>query len=513
MLLDARDSTRAPLSLSTARRSSLLGLGLVVFACFAWPGLMLLRDLTDPALRGPGIPRHALSLHRDLTERFTVWANARVASRAAAQASLHDVPSTEWPMFSAVFYLLGTVELERAAAAGLIAPDEAPMRYAGPAVEAARALLVDPVEHSWVRTHWGADYLHRENVFFRSLLIAGLSAHAELTHDASSLPLLRDQVETLAAALDASPFGILEDYPGECYPIDVLAAVGLIRRADRVLGTDHSAFAARELRAFSGARADRFGLPRFRVSLPSGSEDQPSRGIGTSWSLVFAPELWPERSAQWYSTYEANFWDDHGWAAGFREYARGTEPEWTFEIDAGPVVDGFGTAASAFGIAAARRNGRFDHAFTLSAEMAAASWALPGGTLLLPRAISSAADAPYLGEAAILSFLTVQPREGVPVVTGGRLPGSVWFALVVYLGVPALVVFAAWRERRVGSTRPAPALLQWAMALLALVAVGAWFSGHALPAALTLVIALLLPFTLRRRSACSTPRGTSPQPA
>jgi hypothetical protein len=477
---------------SLVRRASLVGLGLVVGACFAWPGLSLVRDLTDPAMSGPGIPRHAVSLHRDLTDRFAAWAQARRSSRAAASASLHDVPSTEWPMFSAVFYLLGTLELERAAASGLIPHDEAPMRYAGKAVEAAREMIVDPVEHTWVRTHWGAGYLHRQNVFFRSLLIAGLSAHAELTHETASLPMLRDQVETLAADLDASPLGVLEDYPGECYPIDVLAAVGLLRRADRVLGTDHSAFVTRELRAFTGERADRLGLPRFRVALPSGREEQPSRGIGTSWSLLFAPELWPERGADWYTTYDANFWADHGWAAGFREYARGTEAEWTFEIDAGPVVDGFGTAASAFGIAAARRNGRFDHAFPLSAELAALGWPLPDGTLVAPRAISQLADAPYLGELGILYFLTVQPVAGLPVKTGGRIPWAVWFALGVFFGAPLLWLRAASRERGVVDDRPAPKALLRAMALFALLAVGLWLTGHGLGALLMVVVTLLL---------------------
>ncbi len=494
MLLDTQTVGRTSLSLSTVRGVSLAVLAVVVGACFTWPGVTLVRDLADPAMAGPGIPRHAVSLHRDLTERFTVWARERSTSRRAAAASLHDVPSTEWPMFSAVFYLLGTVELERAARAGLIPESEAPMRYAGPAVEAARALITDPVEHSWVRTHWGPNYLHTQNVFFRALLISGLTSHAELTHDGLSLPLLRDQVETLAAELDASPFGILDDYPGECYPIDVLTTVGLIRRADRVLGTDHSAFVARELRAFTGARADQFGLPRFRVSLPSGREEQPSRGIGTSWSLVFAPELWPEQGARWYTTYEAHFWQDHGWAAGFREYAPGTEPEWGFEIDAGPVFEGFGTAASAFGIAAARRNGRFDHAYTLSAELAASSWPLPGGTLLLPRTISHAADAPYLGESAILYFLTVQPIEGMPVVPGGRIPGSVWFALVVFLGPAFLVLALAWRERRVETNRAAPAALLCAMGLLCPGAGVLALAGHGVAAACTAVLALLLPF-------------------
>ncbi|MBZ0121797.1 MAG: hypothetical protein K8H88_32690, partial [Sandaracinaceae bacterium] len=359
-------------------------------------------DLRDPALSGPGVPARALALHRDLTPAFEAWARERVASGRAADAPLHDVPTTEWPMFTAVFYLMATQELETAARRGELPAEQAPLRYSAGAVEAARALIVDPVHHTWVRTHWGQDYLHREDVFFRSLLIAGLTSHEALTHDARSIAMLRDQVESLSADLDRSELGLLHDYPGECYPIDVLAAIGFIRRADAVLGTDHSAFVERSARAFDGDRLDRAGLPRYRVLLPSGAEVQPSRGIGNSWILLFAPDLWPERSRGWYARYEDHFWRDRGWAAGFREFLPGTEPDWTFEIDAGPVLDGLGTSANAFAIAAARRNGRFDHAYTLSSEMIATSWPLPDGTLLGPRAVSHAADAPYLGEAAIL---------------------------------------------------------------------------------------------------------------
>ena len=345
-------------------------------------------------------------------------------------------------MFTSVFYLLATEELERAYERGEI--DVSPMRYAGPAVQAARDLIVDPSHHAWVRTHWGDDYMHDENVFFRALVISGLTSHEALTRDGSSLAMLRDQVESLAEALDASPWGLLDDYPGECYPIDVLAAIGIIRRADAVLGTDHSAFVARSLRAFEGDMADSHGLPRYRVDLPSARQVQPARGVGNSWILVFAPELWPDRAREWYSRYESSFWEERGWASGFREWARDEgEPEWGFEIDAGFVFDGLGTAASAFGIAAARRNGRFDHAYALSAELAAVQWALPDGTLFWPRAFSHAIDAPYLGEAGLLYFMTVQPASDVPIVRGGHVPGLVFVGLIVYFGMSAVGVWVA----------------------------------------------------------------------
>ena len=248
-------------------------------------------------------------------------------------------------------------------------------------------------------------------------------------------------------------------WAGECYPIDVLAAVGLIQRADAVLGTDHSAFIRRSRRAFEGNMADGLGLVPFRMDLPAGTQVQPSRGIGNSWVLLFEPDLWGvEHASRSYSTYEEHFYQRSIWAEGFREWAReGSEADWGFEIDAGPILDGFGTSASAFAIAAARRNGRFDHAFALSMEASAASWTLPDGTLWLPRTVSHAADAPFLGEAAIMYFLTVQPAPGATVTPARGLPALAWIGFFVFFGVPTLAWGSLLRRVLAARARAQPA--------------------------------------------------------
>jgi hypothetical protein len=228
-------------------RNLVLTLSVVLFLLA--PGLALLSDVVDPAMRGPGIPRRARAIHASITPRITRWALERIETGRAAEAALHDVPTTEWPMFTAVFYLMGTEELERAWEREGRVGDE-PRETSREAITAARDLLLDPSHHTWVRTHWGEDYLHEQNVFFRSLLIAGLTSYENLTRDGTTREVLLDQVSTLSAELDASPLGVLEDYPTECYPIDVLAAIGLIERADRTLGTDHGAFLARSRRGF-----------------------------------------------------------------------------------------------------------------------------------------------------------------------------------------------------------------------------------------------------------------------
>ena len=401
--------------------------------CFLVPGTQVVRDLSDPALAGPGISQRALELHQSLSARMGPWARDRIASGDATRIPLHDVPQNEWPIFSAVFYLNATEALANAGH---------DVTYADDAIEASRDLIMDEGHHTWVRNHWGDDYLHDHNVFFRSLLIAGLTSYCALRESPDDLAFLRDQVETLSADLDASAHGVLEDYPQETYPIDVLAAIAYIHRADAVLGTDHSAFVARARRAFVAPYDDDSGLVRFRVDLNFEGDPgampravQPGRGIGNSWVGIYAPELWPEDAARWHAIHTAEFWQERAWATGFREYRRdGNEGEWTFEVDAGPVLDGFGTSASAFGIGAARRNGRFDQAYTLTTQMVATSFPWSDGSLLLPQEFSDPA-APMLGEAALLHFLTIEPAEGFNAVSGGEITFLVYACLAVYFGV------------------------------------------------------------------------------
>jgi len=490
---------------------------LIVAAATGWffvaPGVAMVRDLSDDALGAPGVPEKVWRMHHTLTPRFEAWARDRIEHGRGSDAHLYDVPTTEWPMFTAVFYLLATEELQAAWEKGAHREEPAPAVRARSAVDTARDLVLDPANHTWVRTHWGEDYLHRENVFFRALIIAGLTSHAKLTGRVH--PMLRDQVETLSSALDRSERGVLHDYPGECYPIDVLAAVGFIQRADAVLGTDHSAFVQRAVRAFEGPMADDLGLVPYRMDLPEHTQVQPSRGIGNSWILQFAPDLWSKRASRWYARYEESFWQKTWWAEGFREFAKGRDQaEWQVEVDAGPVLDGFGTSASAFGIAAARRNGRFDHAYTLASQLAAASWTLPDGTALAPRVLSHAAAAPYLGETAIMYFHAVQPADGVPIVTGGRTSGLVLFGFLVYFGVSAIVlVGVALGLRRLGREKVrgrAPRLQAAVWALATLGGVVLLVSGQLAFGAFALMVAQLLPVELGMQSVGTCPaRRTS----
>ena len=425
---------------------------LVVLAAYflILPGFILIHDLLDPNLRQPGgIPRIAWRVHASLTPRYAKWAQARIASGRAGHLQLYDVPSTEWPMFGSVFYLAATENLQRAWDKGERGSSIAPKVYAREAIEAATELIMDPTHHTWVRTHWGPNYMHKENVFFRAMIIQALTCRQNLIGDGKYLDILRDQVETLSGELDRSPYGLLHDYPQECYPVDVFAAITMIRRADPVLGTDHSAFACRAIRAFQNERLDARGLPPYVAEPLTGEHSGISRGIGNSYVCLYAPEIYPDMAQTWYDAYIRYFWQERIGAAGFREYPNDlSDYEWFFDVDSGPVVAGFSPAGNAYGMAAARVNGRFDHAWTLASQVLAASWPLPNGILLGPRILSNATHAPYLGEANLLYLLTQQPAQSQAIRLGGHIPPLVYGFLLFYFGLGARECLSAFRKLR-----------------------------------------------------------------
>jgi hypothetical protein len=415
--------------------------GFVLLYLFVIPGFLVVHRLRDPALRNGTIPAEAWRLHQYLAPRYERWARARIARQEAATVDYLDVPGTEWPLFGSVFFLWATENLQTAWQRDPARSEVAPAEYARGATEACKDLILDPVHHSWVRRHWGDDYLHQQNVFFRSLVIAGLASYQNLTGSDEYLPMLVDQLDTLSAELDASPYGVLYDYPGECYPIDVFAAVAWIRRADSVAGTDHSAFVERERRAFEGDRLDSRGLIPWIVDPQTGEQYVPSSGIVNSHVLTFAPDLYPDLARVWYEKYEKYFWQETWYGAGFREFAR-DDPRsgLSYHVDAGPLIGGFSPGANVFGIGAAVHNHRLDHYYLLTTQVLTACWPLLDGRLLGPRLLSDWQHAPYLGEAAVLWQLTEARDSKVGPTTGDPLPlpGGVWAGLALYFGTAIL---------------------------------------------------------------------------
>jgi hypothetical protein len=481
---------------------------------FIYPPARAALDIRDPALREPGTPKAAWRLFKNLTPRYAKWAQQRVGQGRTEALSTNDISGTEWPLFGSVFYLWAIENLQSAWEAGDHGVGEDPKVFAKNAIVASSELVIDPKHASWVKTHWGDDYLHRENVFYRMLVIAALTSREKLLHDAAHMDMLRDQVETFATELDASKTGLLDDYPGQCYPGDVMAALMCIKRADVVLGTDHFKFLNRALRGFTGSRATRFRLPPYLASSRNGFPTSETRGCANSYICLTSPELWPAQARQWLALYDKFFWQERITAVGYREYPKNIpHSDWTLDVDGGPVIAGYGVAASAFGVGAARKNGRFDRAYPLAAEMLATVVELPNGILAVPRLLSNLSDAPMLGEAAILWQLSIQSEKGFPLKTGGSIPTYVYIVLIsmLLLGMWRILESVySFREARCGPEpevwTPKLQLCSWAL-LVSGSAVSFW-QGHGLFGLTMLVLAVMLPVSKRKR----TPQGVEDWP-
>jgi hypothetical protein len=181
---------------------------------------------------------------------------------------------------------------------------------------------------------------------------------------------------------------------------------------------------------------DRHGLPPYFASATTGVPMTDSRGCGDSFALICAPVIWPSVAHLWYQAYDTYFWQQRMGLVGFREFSNDTPDSDAFaDVDSGPVILGYGFAASAFGTGAARVNGRMDQAGPLTAEMLVSSWPLGDGTLLVPHLLSKGTDAPYLGEAGILFCLTCQPIAGIQENCSSVMTPFVGLMLLLYFGL------------------------------------------------------------------------------
>lgn len=484
----------------------------LAFYVFLIPAVLIISDLRDPGLRGNSTPKCVFRWHKSLSGKYEKWAKRRVSKGAAANLTTENISGTEWPMFGSVFYLWATESLQQSYEENPGFALTAPKVYAKGAIEAAAALVTDPNNANWVMQHWGENYLEKENLFYRMLLISGLTSYQKLSGNKKYEELLRWQVGSLSKELDESPYGLLDDYPGQCYPVDIVPAIAAIKRADAVLGTDHSEFAARAVRGFEDTRLDKdTGLPAYLVSSKTGKALDIARGVGMSYMLIWAPELWSDTARNWYNKYEKQFWQQNRLLAGFREFPKSMNTKKFFfaDVDAGPVVDGLGAAATAFGVGATRAMGRFDHAFPLAAEAVAGSWPLPNGTLLLPRMLSNMSDAPYIGESAMIFALSRKAIEPNITASNGEIPWVVYIEIILFSGLGAFTVVDTLRRIKKGyklsdkffAPFPEIQLSAWLVLIVAAVITIMLIS---VPAGLIiLLLAQIIPFRIKKVSKMS----------
>lgn len=415
-----------------------LFLTFVAWAFFLYPAWITASAVFSREMRATAQSPTLVSDFRGTAARYDSWARNFLESQRATKVSSHDVAGTEWPMFGSVFFLMTTEELVKAHPQLL---DDERVRSA---VDQAARVVASPDTATWVKTKWGPSYLERENLFYRMLLILGLGSHQRITGSTEHRALLRLQTVSLTDELLAAPHHLLDDYPDECYPNDVIWAVAALKRS-AALGYGDKEKVERLGRGvfstLSSLSMTETGLPSFQVQKETGEPLQPARGSANSGIVPLGAEVDSRAASEWFSAYVENYWKA-GWVRGFREMAHG-KPSWE-DVDAGPTLFGVGSVATGFGLGAARSVGRYDYAVPLAMEIVPAAWPTPFG-LLLPGALGwAAADGWCFGELA-LQFSMTRPnlRGGITQYEGG-VPGMVWVFLGMYLTLGGLILFGAW---------------------------------------------------------------------
>jgi hypothetical protein len=405
------------------RVAATLGALCVAVCCFFWPAAVTLRTVYDLQIDRKDRPSAFASWFGATARRYDGWAADYLASQRAGRVDAQDVAATEWPMFGSVFFLLSAEELLKTGQVQRNAELDSALRHAA-------QVVADPTTATWVRRKWGASYLRRENVFYRMLLILGLSTYERATGDRTYHSVAMDQARTLSAELERAPHHLADDYPGECYPSDVLWAVAAIGRAGTLEDFRSHTLTAGVLEVMDGRIRTERGLPAAQVDSRTALITQPARGSGNSGILSFAAELDANRAARWFEAYVKHYWQS-GFIQGFREVAPTAEQ--IVDVDSGPVIAGIGSVASVFGIGAARTLGRYDYAAPLTMEAVAASWPTPFG-LLLPGLLGLiAADGWCFGELALHFAMTRPNYTSQAVAYDGRTPGIVWALIAMYL--------------------------------------------------------------------------------
>lgn len=350
-------------------------------------------------------------------------------------------------MFGSVFFLMTTEELAKTRPKLL---EDSTIRNA---VDHAAKVIASPATASWVKAKWGVDYLARENVFYRMLLIMGLGSYEQLTGTKDYAELLRTQAKSLSTELLAAPHHLADDYPDECYPSDVLWAIAAVKRA-AALGyveeSDVKKLSQGLFGTLNGLSMTETGLPAFQVRKDTAEPLQPARGSANSGIIPLAAELDPLEASAWFSAYVEHYWKS-GWVSGFREMPRG-HPSFE-DVDSGPTLFGVGSVATGFGLGAARSVGRYDFAVPLAMETVAASWPTPFG-LVLPGTLGwIAADGWCFGELALQFSMTRPNLSGGVTKYEGEVPGMVWALLVIYLTGAGLLLWRGWLATRSFCTR------------------------------------------------------------
>ena len=400
--------------------------------------------LTDSGLRSAGPSTFACQLHRSISKKLPGYIEDRIASGKAKTLKPSQITATEWPVYGAFFYLLATENLQRSWQQGAFPGKPEPVKTAGDAIEASVRIMLDEGHAHWVKDYWGDDHLTEPNCFYRMLTIGSLTAHHNLTGKSEHLPLLREITDDLANDIDRSPSGLVDDYPGQCFPADVGVAIAIILHADTAIGTNRKEWARQALDRLLDNFADQ--LPPYTANDDSGLTITPTRGCTNGFFFSFARDINPTAADALYTQYINRFWQEKWLSRGFREFPDKPDHDqdsgFYIDPDSGPVILGFGTSATGLGLGATRLHDDHHRAGQLAAELITSALPFPNGRLLIPSLVADKEHAPHFPEIVILHQLSLSHPDPP---TSAALPPIVWTILGAELILSVLFLRISWK--------------------------------------------------------------------
>lgn len=415
---------------------------------FLCPALISLWTLvSDPGLQTGGPTKLAFKIHRSVSGKIPAYVDDRIASGIATTLGPHQIEATEWPVYGAFFYLTATAELQEQWAKNPKLASKSPKETGAMAIEASVRILLDEGHAHWVRDYWGDDYLEDENCFYRMLLVGGLTAHAKLTGSADHLPFLEKICEDMAADLDRSRHGLIDDYPAQCFPADVIAAIEMIRRAAKLYHQDRDQWAKDALNRILDLTDGK--LPSYTASSKTGQAWTSTRGCTNGFCLPYIRQIDPELGEKLYQESQYLFWEEGILAQGWREFPRPIDVgRYYFDPDSGPVILNMGTAATGLGLGVARSYGDSERSSILGLELLSTSFPTVTGRLPIPSLVANRKHAPYFPEIVLMAQLaktSEAPSQRGPI----PLIFSVFVILQLLLGTLFLrLAVRFWKKRR-----------------------------------------------------------------
>lgn len=154
----------------------------------------------------------------------------------------------------------------------------------------------------------------------------------------------------------AEPLAHVPSYPAvrARWPADQSATLAALHRYDEAHGAHVAAEPLRRYAEVLAAHRASEGLPRSEVAGVTATSHLP-RGCALAYTVRYLAEADPARAQALWQRFRERFLIRSPLATGFREWPPGVERP--ADADSGPIVQGVGAAASAFGIAAARAMG------------------------------------------------------------------------------------------------------------------------------------------------------------